>query len=315
MTQAEHRLNVPYIKLKFFIDFPNGAVLPEHKVSALRGTMGESLLGQFCVRDKNCASCLFEKTCIVQMTIYTQMERKPAFMQGSNDSVGYLLEYEDRRIQFAPEDESFFFLTLFGRNIEYFSLYLNALYQAGQMGIGKECQQFRILQIETQEHVILLDGNQVDMRNLRIRTLNDYVQKRYSRLQDAHRNLKTPDVYRVTFHTPLCVKYEGKYIRQFSAEAILPAVFRRIMMLDYFTENYIDMPHPEQLPVSTAQRSFPAEVTRYSSTQDRKITLRGITGSICLKGVSEEMLKYLLAGELLHIGKNTSFGFGRYTIE
>ena len=40
MTQAEQRLNVPYIKLKFFIDFPNGAVLPEHKVSAMRGTMG-----------------------------------------------------------------------------------------------------------------------------------------------------------------------------------------------------------------------------------------------------------------------------------
>ena len=162
---------------------------------------------------------------------------------------------------------------------------------------------------------MLLDGNNVDMRNFRIRMLSDYVQKRYYQLQKTHQNLETPDVYRVTFHTPLCVKYEGKYIRQFSAEAIVPAVLRRIMMLDYFTEQYIEMPQPEQLPVSTAQRSIPVEVTRYSSTQDRKITLRGITGSICLKGVSEEMLKYLLAGELLHIGKNTSFGFGRYTVE
>ena len=315
MNNLERRLAVPYIKLKFIIDFPNGAVLPEHKVSALRGTMGEALLGQFCVHNRNCAVCPFEKSCIVRMTMYTQTEKKPAFMQGNNDSVGYLLEYEDRRTQFTPEDESFFFLTLFGRSIEYFSLYLNALYQTGRTGIGKGNQQFRILRIETQEHAMLLDGNNVDMRNFRIRMLSDYVQKRYYQLQKTHQNLETPDVYRVTFHTPLCVKYEGKYIRQFSAEAIVPAVFRRIMMLDYFTEQYIEMPQPERLPVSSAQRSFPAEVTRYSSTQDRKITLRGITGFISLKDVLEEMLKYLLAGELLHIGKNTSFGFGRYTVE
>ena len=43
--------------------------------------------------------------------------------------------------------------------------------------------------------------------------------------------------------------------------------------------------------------------------------LRGIQGSFRFEELPGEYLSYLLAGELLHIGKNTSFGFGRYTVE
>jgi CRISPR/Cas system endoribonuclease Cas6 (RAMP superfamily) len=43
--------------------------------------------------------------------------------------------------------------------------------------------------------------------------------------------------------------------------------------------------------------------------------LRGIRGSCRLSDVDRTAMALLLAGELLHIGKNTSFGFGRYTVK
>ena len=54
------------------------------------------------------------------------------------------------------------------------------------------------------------------------------------------------------------------------------------------------------------------EVPRYSNSQNSKMVLRGIEGELTIGGTSEEVLEILLAGELVHIGKNTSFGFGRY---
>ena len=51
-----------------------------------------------------------------------------------------------------------------------------------------------------------------------------------------------------------------------------------------------------------------------------KITLGSRNVSIefpgvkALSNVDFETLSLLLAGELIHIGKNTSFGFGRYTV-
>ena len=42
--------------------------------------------------------------------------------------------------------------------------------------------------------------------------------------------------------------------------------------------------------------------------------LKGIKGKIEVEEIGEEILPLYLAGELIHIGKNTSFGFGRYTL-
>lgn len=55
-------------------------------------------------------------------------------------------------------------------------------------------------------------------------------------------------------------------------------------------------------------------VRRYSSTQDQKMPLKGIKGEMRLSHIPGELMPALLAGEVLHIGKNTSFGFGKYRV-
>ena len=67
-------------------------------------------------------------------------------------------------------------------------------------------------------------------------------------------------------------------------------------------------------PAIVSQQSEKRVVKRYSSTQDSKVKLRGMVGEVRFEDISGEYLPYVLAGELLHIGKNTSFGFGRYTV-
>ena len=313
LPETKQRLNVPYIKLKFVLAFPDGAYLPKNKVSALRGGMGEAFLRQHCVRDRACRTCEFKKTCIVYMTMYTSMEVKPPFMQG-DDSVGYLLECENSRQKFAVGDELYFYLTLFGRNIEYFSLYLNAFYQFGMIGMTESQIPFRILRIETEEHNLLLTENDVDMGNFHIHTLSEYAARRLRRIQRNHEEGNFKYDLLMTFHTPLRLKYEGEFIQKFSPQAIIPAVSRRIMMLDYFTGNLLDGFKTEVCPETVLQHAYPSKVVRHSTTQNKSITMCGIRGDLQFLLEDEELVLYLLAGELLHIGKNTSFGFGRYTI-
>ena len=124
------RLSILYIKLQFNLLFEEDTILPEEKVSALRGGMGEMLLRQNCVSDRICEECVFESACIVRKTMYTYMEKKPSFMQG-NDSVGYLIECEDYRKNIKAGDTVTFYLTLFGNNIVYFGQYVQAFSQLG----------------------------------------------------------------------------------------------------------------------------------------------------------------------------------------
>ena len=40
----------------------------------------------------------------------------------------------------------------------------------------------------------------------------------------------------------------------------------------------------------------------------------GIVGKITIKNPSDKLIKILVAGEVLQVGKNTSFGLGQYKL-
>lgn len=305
----ERRLSVPYIKLKFSLIFPEGAELVREKVSALRGGMGEMLLRQNCIGGRDCMHCRFSDACIVYKTLYTRMERSPAFMQGEN-SVGYLIECENSRTYFQPDSGFFFYLTLFGDNVASFSLYLQAFYQLGQVGLGKQNARYRIDEVRTTQGNLIMRDNRVYVENYKTETVCDYVRRRQEELAIAG------CANELTFHSPLCLKYQGEFIREFRAEAIFPALFRRVMIMDYFVREYID--HPDlggtELPVIVEQSAAMRTVPRFSARKGEKMYLQGIVGKMVFADIPDIYIPYLLAGELFHIGKNTSFGFGRYTL-
>ena len=87
------------------------------------------------------------------------------------------------------------------------------------------------------------------------------------------------------------------------------------MMLEYFVDIYIKPYEIGIYPTIEKQNTFMRIVKRYSGTQKSKITMKGMIGRVIFDDIAEEYIPYVLAGELLHIGKNTSFGFGRYTLQ
>ena len=40
--------------------------------------------------------------------------------------------------------------------------------------------------------------------------------------------------------------------------------------------------------------------------------LKGIRGEVIFDKIPNDVIDVLIAGEIIHVGKNTSFGFGRY---
>ena len=111
MNDLEKRLDIPYIKLKFSLIVTEDSILPRDKVSALRGGMGEMLLRQNCINNRKCETCGYKNPCIVYKILYTQMKKKPAFMQG-DDSIGYLIECENYQERFREGEGFFFYLVL-----------------------------------------------------------------------------------------------------------------------------------------------------------------------------------------------------------
>ena len=98
-------------------------------------------------------------------------------------------------------------------------------------------------------------------------------------------------------------------------EAIMAAIARRIYILDCFEgieANKVNI--LEHIPNLLSQNTHTESVRRYSSTHDERISLHGICGNAIFEQADDMAYALLYAGELMHIGKNTSFGFGRYSL-
>jgi len=306
-------MQIRYIKLHFTVVLLTDAILPVDKVSALRGGMGEMLLRANCVRDRTCKSCDFESECIVRRTMYSKYEIVPRFVT-TDDSVGYILECENYDEKFREGDSLRFQLILFGRTIVYFNQYIQAFYALGMEGIGKNHIRYRIWSVtNTQNEPLLSSNSAVYMENYNVQTLDTYVRYRMNEINSLDCQ------NRLIFHTPATLKYQGKFLQSYNMEAIWNAVLRRIYMLECFeglTYTVYDMEELRDiaLPDIVEQEMRSVSVQRYSSTQDRKMILSGIKGIVQLDLIPDHIMPFLIAGELIHIGKNTSFGFGRYRV-
>lgn len=307
-------LQVRFIKLRFTVAFLQDSQLPEDKVSAIRGGMGQMLLRMNCIRDRQCETCDFESECIVQRTMYSKFEKMPKFVTVGG-SIGYVLECEDSRENFREGERLSFYLILFGKTIVYLNQFVQAFREMGmQSGIGKNHARFYIADIQNTEGQSVLERNILDMRKCVVHVLYDYILFRNMWFGMMGKGRK------IVFESPLALKYQNEFLQEFQLNAILNAIVRRIYMLDCFEGiesdiydkyYYGDIRVPEFLQ----QKHYLVHVCRYSTRKNEKMILKGIKGQALLPELMEDVWQILIVGELIHIGKNTSFGFGRYVIQ
>ena len=310
-TQAAW-MDIPYITLTFCLRFFEPVEVPEQKVSALRGGLGEMILQKHCVADRDCENCRFQESCIVWNAFYTPMGLKPAYMTGK-ESLGYSIECDNRET-FMDAGHGFAFrLKLFGHNIPLFSQYLDAFWQLGQAGIGKSHGKFEIAAVFTEDEKLLLDDSRIYMEQFCIRTVRDYIERRKWELTAEHA-AEAENAYKVQCITPLALRKDRVDLDHFDADAIWRAVHRKIQMMGYFAENPTELDKPLQWPAIIDAKTENASIKRYSNTHKRGMELKGIRGYVILEGINEMRLEELLAGELFHIGRNNSFDFGRYRV-
>ncbi|MCR5670312.1 MAG: CRISPR system precrRNA processing endoribonuclease RAMP protein Cas6 [Butyrivibrio sp.] len=275
--------------------------MPVYKASALRGGMGSMLMDSYCREDGKCDDCRLERECPVRNIMYSHMKIQPSFMSSGN-SVGYVIECEDYHDYFRAGETMNFNVILFGGTTEYTGIIPEALKKLGAAGLGREKARFDVFSKED-----------TDPEKLHIRTVADYVAYRKEKLAGA------TDLV-LNFKTPLSLKYQNEILKDFSIEALNQSLCRRIYMLDCF-EGIESGIHEKKyvysipLPGVLSEDRRTVTVKRYSDRRKCSMDLYGIQGKMRLYGVSRELMDILIAGELIHAGKNTSFGFGRYHIE
>ncbi len=124
------------------------------------------------------------------------------------------------------------------------------------------------------------------------------------------------DEMTLRFVTPMRMKHEGRLMSRFVWKAFMRSIFYR---LQYLNEHYHDprsgLPALWDDEPEIISRFQWQEMFRTSMRQGQKMSLGGLIGTVRILDPKPETAGLLRMGEVIHAGKQTTFGLGKYTIE
>jgi len=200
-------------------------------------------------------------------------------------------------------------IVLVGRGNDFFPYFVYAFLKMGSRGVGKRRVRFRL------EGVRCGDEEIYDGENARIR---DDV----SRVEVFRFSGREGEGVRIRFLSPCSLVRDGRTLRVFDFRTFAAALLRRVQMLSYFHNGFepdIDfrgLLHAAERECCVAEdRTEYLPRTRHSTRQERRMGIGGIAGEVTVRGNVNGLLPYLELGEIVHAGKKTSFGNGKYVLE
>jgi CRISPR-associated endoribonuclease Cas6 len=308
-------------KYRFTIKPENELILPPYKGSTLRGGFGRALKYSVCIEGgRECIQCVHRYKCIYSYVFETPVPREEKESKRSKDEYvphPFVIEPPiDKRQFYGIEDKLDFHLILVGRAIDYIPYIIFAFEELGRLGIGKDRGKYsleKVISINNDREILIYD-NDSHIRD------DFYVIDSTELFRDATQL----NYQQVTFHflTPTRIKNKGKLTIDIDFVIILRNLLRRLSRLaqvhcdekwELEWKELIEMANDRVSTVSSGLKWH--DWKRYSQRQGTKMKMGGFLGEITLEGEFAEFMPFIKLGELLHMGKGTVYGLGKYEIK
>lgn len=184
--------------------------------------------------------------------------------------------------------------------------FVHSLFEIGRLGLGSKKIRFRIDGIHNQGENILVENGQI----LRRAYGQTFIPK-----------IKQTESICLNFLTPCWLNHKGEQLNQFVAPVFLSNLIRRVQFLSkwYQGDPEVDWQIFKDDLFNSSIESFGNAVSierqRFSSRQKRLMPIGGFVGQFTLKNVNELFLPFIELGSIIHVGKKTTFGNGKYKLE
>ncbi len=300
-----------------FVKLLDNAILPPYKGSTFRGAFGKCLKKAVCTtRKKECADCLLVSHCLYARFFENKEWEHVPSPRTAAPPHPYVLEPPESTQTHYPAGEALDFrILLFGEEMQRALPYFVCAFELmGEQGIGKTINarraRFCLTNVTTQG---------VGLYDPATRRLAPSPAPLSLTL---HPTTPTDTIHTITLHfrTPLRLKQDNRLQASLPFSVLVRALLRRVSTLFNAWgdgEPQLDyrgmVARAEQVQVADNQLHW-HEWTRYSHRQDQAMQFGGLMGSITYTGPLEEYLPLIRLGERLHIGKQTTFGLGRFVL-
>lgn len=304
-----------YGKYEFVCTFESDAVLPPFKGSTFRGVFGHALKHVVCaLKYQTCDTCLLRTQCVYPLIFETPSVRTPRDQRITHTVPHpFVIEPpESTRTDYPKGAEFRFHLILIGEFNAHLPYFIYAMDRMGVLGVGRKINGERGRFVLEQ---VLFKGREIYARETGTLTMTDPLEEATVSAPPE----KNGDIRRmtVTLKTPLRFKDDGKL----SADLHFP-VFARLLLRRAFSLIHCYDSENAELPDSATLMELAETVKtvsqntrwraweRFSQKQQVRMNMDGVTGTVVYEGELGPFLPLARFGEILHVGKQTTFGLG-----
>lgn len=302
----------PAARYRFEFTAETPVRLPEYAGSALRGAFGGALRRIACMtRERDCKPCPLYRTCPYPAVFETPPPERHAVQKFSQIPNPFVVEppaWGERL--YAPGDTLAFDLVLIGQALKHLPLIVLAWQRAFERGVGKGDGSARLSRIG-------LDGETV-------------FEAETGKLLEHAQTLPPPpagegrggaSALTLRFATPLRLQVNGKPLGagELTPRKLLTTLVKRTALISEFhLGRKLDLDFhalAEAAALIEGEKNLRwRDWSRYSNRQKQEMALGGVVGDWTLQGDLTPFLPYLHLGQWLHVGKNATFGLGRYHV-
>ncbi len=305
--------------------------LPAYEGSTLRGAFGTALRRTVCMQRnrRDCTGCALERTCAFAYLFASSPPPDATLFQSYVETPRpYVLEPPNGGGTYVAGAPLHFRLTLVGHADLFFPYCLLAFHKMSQIGLGRRRTKLHLEKVEVlgedlKWHVVYEAGDTALAEHRH--TIDDDIFRQLARVILPPTPVDSNGAVDLTlrFDTPTRLKVDGRLRDVPRFAYLLRALLRRlsmlaachceaVMKLDF--EGLLQRGHEVEV---VEDRTSWVDWSRYSRRQGRWMKLGGITGEVTYR-MEHDFLQFILpalvAGQFLHIGKNTTFGLGKYTL-
>lgn len=312
-------------KYRFAIRLKDDAVLPYYKGSTFRGVLGHALRNVVCaLRRQECSTCILRTNCTYAMVFETaHAVEQPKGARISSPPHPLVLEPPlTRQTHFAKGDTLTCNLLLFGeinRNLPYF---IYAFDQMGERGIGKKTAKGRsrfVLESVTSIGSKEISVYREEEGQMRLPRHVDPLKYEQFNSEEAAASRSQGDESTMSMEiiTPLRIIARHAPVARLPFSVLMRSIIRRVTsLLNVYGNGEPDLDYSGLVAaaenITVAENSLQwLDWKRYSSRQDKKMFMGGLTGNITYQGCFSPFQPMLAMAEKVHIGKNSSFGLGK----
>ncbi|SDN98346.1 CRISPR-associated endoribonuclease Cas6 [Desulfonauticus submarinus] len=308
---------INFLPLNVKIQAQEEFLLPVYKGGTFRGGFGYTFKRAVCALKSvsDCKGCILSSSCVYAYIFETLRPEDTKIMR-RYEHVPHpfvLCPPLERKRLYQKGDILEFGLVLIGKAIEFLPYFIIVFQALASEGLGADKGKCVLKEITS------CDGKQV------YRADKDVVKK--TGIISGKELIAHPVScrrVRMDFLTPLRLQRNGKIIdNNLSFQDIFRALLRRVSLLTYFHCNMDieDKGVNFKLLIEKSKEIKTIEDNtrwfhwkRYSTRQKRAMPVGGLIGDITFEGNFEPFWLFLRLGEYFHVGKNTSFGLGKYKL-